>query len=381
MKSDFAIIGLEVFVLRAPALPPVQTSFGVMHSRPALLVRVQSETGQYGWGEVWCNFPSVGAEHRARMTLAYLKPVVCSQRWESPRHCFETLSSRFEILALQTGEPGTFHQIIAGLDIAIWDMTARGMGLPLWKLLGQHQSGALPKVAVYASGLNPDHPERLAEQKWAEGHRAFKLKVGFGSSLDERNLNALRTTLGDQATLMADANQAWSLSAAIEAGKRYAQFDLRWLEEPIRADSPQADWAHLAHAQAIALAAGENFSGVQQFHQFATLDALSILQPDVGKWGGFSACLAVAQTAIKHGKTVCPHWLGGGVGLMAALQLKAAIGGPGYVEVDANPNPLRDKLLPADFSIEDGYVTLSDRPGLGVEPDIDACGDFIVPLG
>jgi L-alanine-DL-glutamate epimerase-like enolase superfamily enzyme len=72
----------------------------------------------------------------------------------------------------------------------------------------------------------------------------------------------------------------------------------------------------------------------------------------------------------------CPHWLGGGIGLVASMHLKAAVGGPGYVEVDANPNPLRDLLAVPAPAVHDGAVTLGDTPGLGVSPDLDAVREF-----
>jgi D-galactarolactone cycloisomerase len=68
--STLTVERLDVFVFRAPSDPPVQTSFGIMRDRPAVLVRLTDVDGAVGWGEIWCNFPTVGAEHRARMALA-----------------------------------------------------------------------------------------------------------------------------------------------------------------------------------------------------------------------------------------------------------------------------------------------------------------------
>jgi D-galactarolactone cycloisomerase len=76
---------------------------------------------------------------------------------------------------------------------------------------------------------------------------------------------------------------------------------------------------------------------------------------------------------LAQGKRFCPHWLGAGVGLTASLHLKAAVGGPGYVEVDANPNPLRDLFAGPAFRVADGSVPLHGAPGLGIEPDLAAC--------
>ena len=101
------------------------------------------------------------------------------------------------------------------------------------------------------------------------------------------------------------------------------------------------------------------------------------MQPDVGKWGGISGGLDVARQADARDVAYCPHWLAGGVGLAASMHALAASGSAnGYAEVDANPNPLRETVFP--LAIDDGWVTLSDAPGLGVEPDLAQLSRFIV---
>lgn len=374
----FRIDSFDVFVFRAPADPPVQTSFGIMRDRPAVLVRVSDGEGHAGWGEIWCNFPTVGAEHRARLALAYCKPVVTAKSWAHPREAFEELVRRFEVLALQTGEHGPLHQIVAGVDTALWDLHARRAGQPLWQLLGGAET-AQP-VQVYASGLNPTEPERLALQKRDEGYRAFKLKVGFGAERDLANLRAMRDALGPDATMMVDANQAWDFDEAVRAGHRMADFDLLWLEEPLRADQPAERWQALARSQPLRLAGGENLAGLAQYRDFIATEGMSVMQPDLGKWGGVSGCLTVAEETIAAGKWYCPHWLGGGIGLMASMHLKTAVGGPGFVEVDANPNALRELLAVPNVVVREGLVQLGDSPGLGVAPDLDACTDFLIEI-
>ena len=94
------------------------------------------------------------------------------------------------------------------------------------------------------------------------------------------------------------------------------------------------------------------------------------VQPDVAKWGGHSGCLSVARAALAAGRTFCPHFLGGAIGLMHSLHLLAAVRGPGLLEVDANPNPLREGLLGDLFTVGDGRVPLPQGQGLGLEPDL-----------
>jgi L-alanine-DL-glutamate epimerase-like enolase superfamily enzyme len=251
----------------------------------------------------------------------------------------------------------------------------------LWRLLSPAAGPARPApVALYASGINPTQPEKLAAAKLAEGYRAFKLKVGFGAERDAANLQAVRDAIGADAPLMVDANQAWNMGEAIAAGRRMERFGLAWLEEPVRADASPADWARLAVEQPLVLAGGENLAGMPQFASFIGARGMSVVQPDLGKWGGFSGCVQVGRLALQHGKTFCPHWLGAGIGLTASFHLKAAVGGPGYVEVDANPNPLREMLAVPMFPLAEGAVQLDDRPGLGVVPDLVACRDFIVEV-
>lgn len=376
--AAFTIERFDVFVFRAPADPPVQTSFGIMRDRPAVLVRLTDADGTVGWGEIWCNFPTVGAEHRARLALACGKPVVTARSWSHPRECFDELTRRLAVLALQTGEHGPLNQVIAGVDMALWDLFARRQGRPLWQVLGG--GDAAEPVRVYASGLNPTAPEQLALQKRDEGYRAFKLKVGFGAERDLANLRALRGAVGDAATLMVDANQAWDFDEACAAGHRMAGFDLLWMEEPVRADLPAERWKALAAGQPLRLAGGENLSGFAQYREFIDTPGMSVIQPDLGKWGGFSGCVEVARQAIAAGKWYCPHWLGGGIGLVASMHLKTAVGGAGYVEVDSNPNPLRELLAVPNFTVREGCVQLSAKPGLGVVPDLEACGDYLIEL-
>ena len=366
------IAGVRTLVFRAPLLEPVRTSFGLMHDRPALLVRVEDENGVFGWGEIWCNFPTGGAEHRAHLLDNLVAPILRERAWADPGAAFRELSRRLRILAIQSGEYGPMAQIVAGADVALWDLAARRAAQPLWQMLG-----GTPAVPVYASGLNPNEPAALAAGKLQEGHRAFKLKVGFGEELDRANLGALRALVGPL-PLMIDANQAWEPEQARSMSAALAEFAPLWLEEPIAADQPLSAWQQLARDSSIPLAAGENLRGMDAFDAALGAGAFGVIQPDLGKWGGFSGCLEVAKMALARGTMFCPHWLGGGIGLAASLHLKAAVGGPGYVEVDANPNPLRELgVLPA-FMVQEGTITLSDIPGLGVVPNLAAIEPYRV---
>ena len=135
-------------------------------------------------------------------------------------------------------------------------------------------------------------------------------------------------------------------------------------------------WQQLAARTGAALAAGENLRGLPAFEEAINAGHLRFVQPDVGKWGGISGCREVGQLAKSKGIAFCPHWLAGGVGLAASMHLLAALGGAGYAEVDANPNPLREEVFP--LRVDNGIATLSDAPGIGIEPDLARLKRYLV---
>jgi D-galactarolactone cycloisomerase len=373
---QFHLKSLRAYAYRAPIETPVATSFGTMRDRPMVLVEAEDHDGVKGWGEAWCNYPHVGAEHRARLVESVLTPLAAAQPHEGPEALFRYLTAAPEVLALQCGEAGPFAQAIAGVDIAVWDLIARKQGKPLWRLIG----GSSPTIRVYASGLNPTLPAVLARKKQEEGYRAFKLKIGFSAERDIANLEALRCELGSAIDLMADANQGWTLDEALDTAPRLERFDLTWLEEPLRADRAWAEWDRLKFKTKLPLAAGENIYGLRAFGEALASRALSFVQPDIAKWGGFSGCKSVAKRIAECGAVYCPHYLGGGIGLLASAHLLAGMGGPGRLEIDANENPLRTTLGGPLNNIHDGRATLTDKPGLGIgADDVEALARHRVP--
>ena len=364
---------IDSWVLRAPIKVPVANAFGAMTNRPAVFLRITASDGVQGWGEVFSNFPQVGAEHRCRLVKSIFAPLLMAGVADDPDAVRSLLAQRTRLMAIQCGEPGPFAQIAGAVDQALWDIAARRAGMPLWRLLG----GTGGRVRVYASGIGPDDVVEVMQAKWQEGYRAFKLKVGFSAARDQANLQAARQAMGDEAILMCDANQAWSPEEARLRIAALAPWRPHWIEEPISADQPHAAWLALAGSSPVPLAAGENLRGEQVFSEVLQAGYLGFVQPDVGKWGGIGGGLAVARRAHAAGVAYCPHWLAGGVGLAASMHALAGAGGSdGWAEVDANPNPLREDVFP--FAVQDGWVDLPDRPGLGVEPDLDALRAFMV---
>jgi D-galactarolactone cycloisomerase len=209
----------------------------------------------------------------------------------------------------------------------------------------------------------------------AVGHRALKLKVGFGTETDLVNLADLRRVVGD-GMLAADANQGWSIDQALAIVPRLGEFGLRWLEEPLRADRPRPEWRRLREIAPMPLAAGENIASREEFAQVLLEDVLDVVQPDIAKWGGLSVCGPLARAIMQAGKVFCPHYLGGGIGLLASAHLLAGAGGDGWLEVDINDNPLRDRFCGPVLDLSEGAVVLNEAPGLGMAPDLASIAQY-----
>ena len=369
------ITRVESFVFRAPIAVPIKTSFGLMPNRPALFFRVEDANGAFGWGETWTNFPTVGAEYRARLFDTVIAPRLIGRDSDaSPRGFWEEAERALHAIGLQTGEPGAFAAVLAGADIALNDLAARRAGVPLWRHVGGLDDSSVP---IYASGLNPGPIAlELVEAARAQGFRAFKIKIGFGEANDIATLKPIADTLKPGERMMIDINQGWDVETACKMAVVLRQFPLSWIEEPLPADRPAAEWNRVKAVARAPLAGGENLRGESTFQQLLAEGYLSVVQPDMCKWGGVSGTLPVARAVIAAGKTYCPHFLGAGVGLLASIHMLAAVRGPGLAEFDANPNPLREELIRGVCEVREGSASLPTGPGLGFVPDLTQFRDL-----
>jgi len=371
-----SIARIETLLFRAEVKEPVKTSFGSIPRRSVLLLRVEDADGAHGWGEVWCNFPPYSADNKMRLLETVICPAALSGTYLDPADAWHSLTARTHRWALQGAEPGPFAACLGGLDLALWDLAARRAGQPLRVLLAGAE--VRDKVPAYASGLNPDTAAETVARCRDAGFSAFKVKVAFGTEIDAAVVSGITRGLRSGERLMVDANQGWDLVEARRAVPRLGAFGLGWIEEPLAADRPAAEWAELAMLSPVPLAGGENVMGYEAFATLIADGNHGVVQPDMLKWGGVTGAFAVGRRAVQAGRSYCPHWLGSGVGLLAAAQVLAAVGGPGMLEHDVMENPLREALAQPFPRVDQGLFPLPDGPGLGAEPDLKAAADWLV---
>ncbi|MBO0826294.1 MAG: mandelate racemase/muconate lactonizing enzyme family protein [Streptosporangiales bacterium] len=361
------VVRARIRVLRAEAGGGIAMSFAPLTHRTCVLVELESDDGVVGHGESWVNYPAWAHEERVATLRDGVLPLVLGRHASDVRGVQAELAATLDPLGRQWGAPGPIRQALSGVDIALWDLWGRTTGRSIAELAGGRTRD---EIAVYASSLGPSDVTRQAAACRDAGHRAVKVKVGFGRENDERALLDARNVLGDVA-LYADANQAWSLDEAVGLAAMLREHGIVWLEEPVRGDRV-TDLERLHQRTGMAIATGENVYGIDAFRTVVDSPGVAVVQPDLTKAGGVTEALEVCALARRTGTVVNPHLYGGAVGYAATLQLAAHAAVVGTVEYDIRDNPLRDPLLRDPPTPRDGAVALPSGPGIGVDLDADA---------
>ena len=116
---------IKVYYLEYPLINSINTSFGLMNSRPAIILQVEDSNKNIGYGEVWCNFPSDGAKYRFELIKNIFIPFLQGKTFVDPNNFIKLISEKLKTIFVQSGDMGSFNNICAGFDCAIWDLFAK----------------------------------------------------------------------------------------------------------------------------------------------------------------------------------------------------------------------------------------------------------------
>ena len=281
------------------------------------------------------------------------------------------------------GQKGLPVCALSAIDIALWDIKGKALGMPVYKLLG---GGYRHRAHVYATGLyEPQHVPSIKDALVEEalgykkaGFSGMKLKVGYGIDTDMEYVRAVREAIGDEMRLMVDANHAYNAAEAIRLVRGMEAYNVYWLEEPVPPEDIDG-YVEVKGKSSILITGGECEYTRFGFRELITRRAVDILQPDLCAAGGFTEMMRILALASAWNVPVIPHVWGTNVGLAAALQLFAVL--PNFperrfpaeplFEYDRSPHPFRDKVTHEQFVMKDGYLDIPERPGLGVTLDMD----------
>ncbi len=304
------------------------------------------------------------------------------------------------------------------VEVAIWDLAAKIRGLPLWRLVVEHEhqadstraqqaaplhgdgAFAAGRVRVYAStGERVSAAERAASAVVLRDAGFPAIKVRFHAedpAEDIAVVRAVREAVGSSMEIMVDANQgwrmpwdispAWDVKTALDVADQLSRLGVYWLEEPLDRHDYR-DLAYLKKWSTVKIAGGEGNRELAEFDEYLAHGSFDVLQPDVAWTTGVRRGVEIARKAADAGVMYTPHTWGDGLVLMANLQVVAACASSGFgtapfVEYAYDPPnwtpERRDFMLASPIVMEDGWVSLPDAPGLGVEVDWDRIEEYRV---
>ena len=372
------ITGIQTYVLQGML---GRKGFGwsqrVTDRRQAALCVVSTDAGIQGLGEAFYFGGPVTIV--ARMIEDAFGPLILGQDPLDTSVLWDKLYN----WTRDQGQKGITISALSAIDIALWDIKGKALGLPVFKLLG----GAYrDKARVYATGLYepqgvPNIEHALAEEALGyvrEGFTGIKLKVGYDLRTDVRYVRAIRETIGNEIALMVDANHAYNASEAIRLARALEPYNVYWFEEPVPPEDIEG-YLEVKRNTDLLIAGGECEYTRYGFRQWIARRAVDILQPDLCAAGGFTEMQKIVAMASAANLPVIPHVWGTNVGLAASLQFFAALPhfperrfpAEPFFEYDRSPHPLREGVTVEQFALEGGYLPIPDRLGLGVSLDME----------
>ncbi|MEI7969032.1 MAG: mandelate racemase/muconate lactonizing enzyme family protein [Betaproteobacteria bacterium] len=335
--------------------------------RDAVVVKVVTEAGLTGFGEAH-HGRAPGAV--ARLVETTLRQLVLGADATDTVGIWKRVYDR-QLASHGLGAASCIG--LSGIDMALWDIRAKAVGLPLHRLLG----GADRPIPAYAGGISLGYqpPEALVEETHAHvarGYRAVKLRIGDSVRADLERVAAVRRAFGDDLVILTDANAAYDLGAVRTALPGLDALAVGWLEEPFPAHDHHS-YRLAANLGRTPLAAGENHYTRFEFQHALECGAITILQPDLSKSGGITEVLRIAHLASARRLPIHPHTSMTGINMAACLHFLCAIDNAGYFEADVSRNNrFRDEMVSSSWAVgPDGCVRPPDGPGLGVEVDED----------
>jgi galactonate dehydratase len=271
---------------------------------------------------------------------------------------------------------------VAGIELALWDILGKSVGLPVYKLVG---GACRNKVRVYANGwsggaTDPAEIKDKAKEALAAGYKAFKFSLAIPSwPLKDREVTGrivkaaenIREAIGPDSLLMFDGHGRYDADSAIEIGQALKDVDLYFFEEPVQPDDVDA-MAKVAQNIPTPLAAGERLSLKWEYRQLLEKKAVSVLQPDIAHCHGFGEGLKIAALAEAFSAFIAPHCPMSPVITAISMHLDAVC--PNFlIQERLYLNDWRNEVITEPLQVKDGFIELNDKPGWGIELDEELC--------
>lgn len=379
---------------RAPKLKITKISAVRMRGINSRFVRVHTDEGLTGTGET---LDTIGAED---IINRHLGPAL------EGRDPLDIEGIYFDLWTWQRipngippvfmrGLGGPYLAAMSGIEMALWDLAGKAMGIPLYRLFGGRMRNEL---SVY---FHSGTPEQASELVRSTGVRAFKTGIdslthrgnpqkgfdpGKNSNWSVTNqqideivdfVGSMREAVGPSVEVALECHTRYDVEGAIQIAKAIEPFRPLWLEEPVPSDNPET-MAFVRRATNVPIACGENIYTRYGFRPFLEKQAASVIQPDFAKGGGLLEGRKIASLAEIYHVPVAPHGVATTLGKIAYAHVCATIPNFRILEWAHVTNDAVNELT-SKPDYKDGFVTLSDAPGIGIEVNEDAVKERLEP--
>lgn len=333
-----------------------------------VFVKVETDSGLYGWGEATLEYKELtirAAIHDLESYLIGKDP----HNIEAFRHdCYRD--------AYWRGGP-VLMSALAGVEMALWDIKGKALGVPCYQLLGGKVRDAVP---IYVNGWfspakTPDEFAEKAKEVAAKKFLGCKWDP-FGKAwqqISKHDLNSameciakVAGVVGEDVQLLIEGHGRFDIPTAVKIGRRLEEFDIFWFEEPIPPDDKEG-MKQVKDRVRVSIAAGERLYNRYEYRQFFELGCSDYIQPDISHAGGlFEMRMLGAEAEARH-IGFCPHNPSGPVANAATLQLAACVPNFVMLEMMMTDVPYRAEICDEDLTVKAGKMVIPERPGLGID--------------
>jgi len=355
------IVQLICQVLRVPSVQKKTAS-----SQDVVLVRARSDSGLEGIGEADAS-PEVV---KAIIDAPFSHNIACGLReillGENPLET-ERLWQKMHRRTQYFGRTSVTIAAMSAVDMALWDLNGKHFGEPIHRLLGGRQHARIKAYASILFGRDGAETRDIGRRWIQAGYQSVKFgwePMGQSEALDLELVRGAREGVGANALLLIDAGCVWDARTALRRAQAFAEYNLEWLEEPLRPDDVDG-YVWLRDRSPVPIAAGEAECGRESFRPLIDRRALDVYQVDLSRCG-FHDAAYIKGRVEEIGARLCNHCYTSPVTVAASLHWLSTCRDAFLFEDSVDDSPMRHELTLERMQAKDGWITVPDAPGLGV---------------
>jgi len=336
------------------------------------LVRVEASDGTIGWGECISQWPEAALAVKVIIDRGFT-PLIIGRNPLEIRFLWELMRRH----SSWYGTGGIATMALSAIDIALYDLKGKALGVPVYELLGGLVTPKFRAAAsIIADMVNIEATAQELADYVSMGYTA--VKGGWGKSPEtafglnpERDLlfvKEVRGAIGHKTAFMVDVGThvKWDVAHAVKMTREFEKYNIYWIEEPLPSDDV-AGYRQLRQAIQTLIATGEKEWTVRAFKDLINQKIADVIMPDVGKAEGITGVKQIIDLAGLNHLRYNPHTWSSAINTAASLHLCASSTNTLVFELKPNPNPMQHDLVEKPIGMVGGYVTVSHEPGLGVE--------------